>query len=145
LALLFALPSHARDQAGSESSVGTSISQSDIEKATAIRTYEPEEFARLAKQQQSCEKSTLLTTYAPDIGFVLDGVSYALDGFAKELVRRHGEKPFQCIEIASTCRSTMLVARLMMAIKSIDVKQINLHADEEIFSDKNAKLPECPK
>lgn len=144
-ALICALPLHAQGQAENETVAGSSTSQPDIKNSTPIKTYEPEEFSRLVKQQVSCEKGTQLSNYAPDSGFFLDGVSYSLDGFAKEMVRRHSEKPFQCIEIAATCRSTMLVARLTMAVKSIDIQQINLRADEIIFSDKNAKLPECPK
>jgi hypothetical protein len=145
LALPCALPLQARDQVEGKTAAGSSISKSDIADATVIKTYEPEEFARLARQQHTCEAGTLLTSYAPNTEFVLDGVSYSPESFGKELVRRHGEEAFDCIEIAAACRSTMLVARLMMAVKSIDIEQINLHADERIFSDKNAKLPECPK
>ena len=124
------MPLHARDQAVNEGAAESSISQSDIDGATAIKTYDPDEFAKLLRQRRSCEKGTLLSSYSAKSGFALDGVNYSLESFAKEIIRRHGEEDFHCLEIAADCRSTMLVARLTMAIKSIDIRQINMRADE---------------
>ena len=73
---------------------------------------------------EQCKKGTIHATSVEDKIF-LDDVSFTLDAFSAELLRRYKTKAFYCVEIVGPGGDSKTVSSLLRKLKGSEITSIN--------------------